>query len=471
MRTPPSGLGIHEEIGVRHGSLVAGRYRLDRPIAGGGMGEVWRGFDLVLERVVAVKLQHRELDASLGGRNRFAREARILAGLRGPGLPEVYDYGEHVSRRWTERFIIMELIEGTPLSTIIQERGPLPPDETMRYVSATAEALAIAHARGVVHRDVKPGNLLIEPGGNLRLVDFGISLADGNARLTSAGDIMGTTSYVSPEQISRNETSGASDLYALGVVAYECLTGRPPFAADAPREVLHMHLHEKPPPLPDHIPAAVAAIVARCLRKEPDERWPTAKALAAVCATARLQPAAVISISDRTGSRRSMRTVTVAAAVLVPALVAGVTMWHPWVPADAPPVAGPFALKSQAAPLDTTAIAVEGFGEPTDPAPASATAPTSVPGTVSASPLSTSSVQGPTATAAVLPNVIGMDAAEARSHLNTQGWAEVQVASTLLFADAQPDGCEIVSQQPEPGRTVGYDQPVEIAYWGLHDCP
>ncbi|GAA2125265.1 serine/threonine protein kinase [Glycomyces algeriensis] len=455
---------------MKSGALVAGRYRLDRPIAAGGMGEVWRGFDLILERAVAVKLQRRGLGSSLGGSDRFAREAKILAGLSGPGLPEVYDYGEHVSRIWTERFIIMELIDGTPLASLIHERGPLTPDETLRHLTAAADALAIAHARGVVHRDIKPSNLLVEPGGNLRIVDFGISLAEGDARLTSADDIMGTTSYVSPEQISRNEASGASDLYALGAVAYECLTGRPPFTADDPREVLHKHLHDAPPPLPEHIPEAVAAIVARCLRKEPDERWPTSDDLAAACASARLRSTAVPPVGVRTGSRRPKRAAIVAAAVLMPALIAGVSMSHPWAPAGTAPPAGPVALRSQAVPLATAAITVKGADEPTQPTPASTAAPTPAPGTVMASPFPTSSAQQPAPTAGLLPNVTGMDAAEARSHLQSQGWADVQVVSTLLFAGAQPDGCEIVSQQPEPGRTVGYDQSVEIAYWGLHDC-
>ncbi|MEU5154145.1 protein kinase [Glycomyces sp. NPDC021274] len=455
---------------MKSGSLVAGRYRLDRPIAAGGMGEVWRGFDLVLERPVAVKLQRRGLGSSLGGGDRFAREAKILAGLSGPGLPEVYDYGEHASRRWTERFIIMELIEGTPLSTLIQERGPLTPDETLRHLTAAADALAIAHARGVVHRDIKPSNLLIEPGGNLRIVDFGISLADGDARLTSADDIMGTTSYVSPEQISRNETSGAADLYALGAVAYECLTGRPPFTADHPREVLYKHLHEEPPPLPDHIPSDAAAVVARCLRKEPDERWPTAKDLAAACATARLQSTVDLP-APPTGSRRPVRAVIVAAAVLLPALITGVTMWHPWIPADGRPEADPVVFRSPGVPPEATAAAVSGIDEPTEPVPAVAAVTTPPSGAVVTSPLPTSSLQQPPQTFDVLPDVTGMDAAEAQAHLNDRGWPDVRIAPTLLFTGAQPEGCEIVSQDPEPGRTVGYDQPVEIAYWGLHDCP
>src|SRR5690606_15967056 len=134
--------------------------------------------------------------------DRFGREARILASLRGPGLVEVYDYGQDSSSGRSVRYIVMELVEGTSLADVLDRRGPLGPEEALRYVAATAEVLAVAHGRGVVHRDVKPANLLIEPDGRLRLVDFGISLTDGAARLTLPGGILGTTSYVAPEQLN-----------------------------------------------------------------------------------------------------------------------------------------------------------------------------------------------------------------------------------------------------------------------------
>ncbi|WP_158299698.1 serine/threonine protein kinase [Glycomyces paridis] len=446
------------------GTLVAGRYRLDGPIATGGMGEVWRGFDMLLERRVAVKVLHRGLDDSPRAQDRFAREAKILAALRGPGLVEVYDCGEDASGRRKLRYIVMELVEGVPLSALLAERGPLPAEETLRYVAAAAEALAVAHGGGVVHRDVKPGNLLVESDGRLRVVDFGISLTDGEARLTSADGIMGTPSYVSPEQLAGREVGGAADLYSLGAVAYECLTGRPPFDAEDPRGIVHSHLYEEPPPLPESVPPAVAAIVARCLRKDPAERWASAAELAAACRRAKRSEEAP---AEARGRRVPRAVYLVAALVLVLAVVA---VWQHWPPsgADAESGAPAVAFRSTERPSGPGVRAAESVDEPSQE-PSVAAGATALPVETTSDP--GGGDESSPAVGGTLPDVVGMDAAEARDHLNELGWTDVRIASTLLFSGPQPQGCEIVSQRPEAGSEADFDEAVDLAYWGLHECP
>ncbi|WP_177154990.1 serine/threonine-protein kinase [Glycomyces harbinensis] len=452
------------------GTLVAGRYRLEDPIAAGGMGEVWRGFDTLLERPVAVKILRSTRHLPREARDRFAREAKTLASVRGPGLVEVYDYGEDTSGRRAVRFIVMELIEGTSLATLIAEHGVLSVEETLRYVAATAATLAVAHRSGIVHRDIKPGNLLVEPDGRLRVVDFGISLADGDDRLTSVGDVLGTLSYISPEQLGGGQVRGTADLYSLGAVAYECLTGRPPFTADDPHGVVYQHLHAQPPPLPDSLPPAVAALVQRCLQKHPEDRWPSASALAAACRAAS-------TAADDTGvpttrlRRRAGPRVFVTSLILVLAVGAVLMLWRPWSPArtDAQSGADTVAAESPSAPVsaDAAPTASEAPSQEASTLPEATTAPAPA----VALPDPGGSVETTAAAGVRLPDVVGMDATEAQAHLHSLGWTDVRIVPTLLFAGAAPEACEIVSQNPEPEAAVEHDHPVEIAYWGLHDCP
>ncbi|GAB3996158.1 serine/threonine protein kinase PknA [Glycomyces albus] len=469
------------------GTLVAGRYRLDRPIAAGGMGEVWRGFDTLLERRVAVKILHRrDSDPDRLG-DRFGREARILASLRGPGLVEVYDYGQDSSGGRPVRYIVMELVEGISLADVLDRRGPLPSEETLRYVAATAAVLDVAHGGGVVHRDIKPANLLIEPDGRLRLVDFGISLTDGGARLTLPGGILGTTSYVSPEQLNGREVGGAADLYSLGAVAYECLAGRPPFVADDQLGVVQMHLYEEPPPLPDGLPPAVVEIVARCLRKDPEQRWPSAAVLAASCrlaADTAALPAAVVAGADRrakdggeaTGRhrRRSWPAVFMIAVLLVLAAIGLLSMRQLVISsgAESQTEAGAAGVdRSTSKPPAPAFASPEATDDPSAEPASSTFEPSTAAETEEESPEPSETSAETAATGEVLPDVLGVDAAEAQQYLNALGWTDVRIVSTLLPGGSQPEGCEVVSQNPKPDRVVGYDHPVKIAYWGLHDCP
>ncbi|MEO3746793.1 protein kinase [Plantactinospora sp. B5E13] len=263
---------------LKPGVLLGNRYRLDERIAGGGMGDVWRGTDEVLGRTVAVKILLPALLDEPGFAERFRGEARTMATINHPGVVDVYDYGSDQQIA----FLVMEYVEGDALSRTLSRVGRLTPARTMALVAQAADALQAAHDKGIVHRDVKPGNLLVRPNGTLVLTDFGIARSDMVGQLTAAGSVLGTASYISPEQAAGAVATPASDVYALGVVAYQCLAGRRPFEGNTPIDIAMKHVRDQPRPLPGDIPPAVRAIVERSMAKDPATRWQSAAELAAV---------------------------------------------------------------------------------------------------------------------------------------------------------------------------------------------
>ncbi|MET8083626.1 protein kinase [Micromonospora sp. NPDC005197] len=260
------------------GVQLGNRYRLDERIASGGMGDVWRGTDQVLGRTVAVKSLLPALLDDPDFAERFRGEARTMATINHPGVVDVYDFGNDQQIA----FLVMEYVEGDALSSTLSRVGRLTPARTMALVAQAADALHAAHEKGIVHRDVKPGNLLVRPNGTLVLTDFGIARSDIVGQLTAAGSVLGTASYISPEQATGQVATPASDVYALGVVAYQCLAGRRPFEGDNPLDIAMRHVRETPRPLPSDIPPQVRAVVERALAKDPAARWPSAAALAGV---------------------------------------------------------------------------------------------------------------------------------------------------------------------------------------------
>jgi serine/threonine-protein kinase len=253
--------------------LLAGRYRLTDRIAAGGMGEVWRGEDNLLNRAVAVKLLPTGRAGDEAFLARFRAEARYAASLSHPGIARVYDYGE--SSEFGGAYLVMELVNGEPLSAILARAGRLSPDATLDIVSQAARALDAAHQAGIVHRDIKPGNLLVAAGGTTKITDFGIATAVAAAQashLTQTGMVMGTAMYVSPEQATGAPVNDASDIYSLGVVAYECLAGHPPFTASEPLAIAYAHKHAPVPSLPPDVPPPVSDLVYHMLAKTPEER-------------------------------------------------------------------------------------------------------------------------------------------------------------------------------------------------------
>jgi serine/threonine protein kinase len=261
---------------LAQGVRLGDRYELQEPVARGGMGEVWRANDPVLGRTVAVKVLLPGLSSDPGFAERFRTEARAMAALSDPSIVEIYDYGQTDG----VAYLVMPFVEGESLHVLLNRVGPLPPREAMIIVAQAANALQQAHRAGIVHRDVKPGNLLIRPDGRLVLTDFGIARGVAAEPLTASDGVMGTAAYLAPEQLSGSPVAPATDVYALGVVAYEFLTGTQPFVADSPVGVALMHTRSEPPPLPDVIAPTVRHVVMRALAKNPEDRWPSAHAMA-----------------------------------------------------------------------------------------------------------------------------------------------------------------------------------------------
>ncbi|WP_157930787.1 serine/threonine-protein kinase [Glycomyces xiaoerkulensis] len=264
------------------------RYRLIERIAVGGMGEVWRAEDTVLERQVAVKALLPALLNEPGFAKRFAAEAKTVAALTHPCIVGVHDYGEApLPSGDSTAYLVMEYVEGRSLYDLISQRGRLDPSELMPIVGAVAEALGHAHDHGVIHRDIKPGNILVrDRDGRAVLTDFGIARSGSSGDLTATGAVMGTASYIAPEQAEGTGVLPASDMYSLGVVAYHGLTGQRPFDAENPIELALHHVRTPAPPLPDDLPAGVRAFVERAMTKDPVQRFGTAAEMASAARAA-----------------------------------------------------------------------------------------------------------------------------------------------------------------------------------------
>jgi serine/threonine protein kinase len=472
------------------GATLGGRYLLVKRVARGGMGEVWRAEDPVLGRIVAVKVLLPRLSGDPDFAARFRAEARAMATLSDPGIVEIYDYGQDGENS----YLVMQFIEGESLHQLLARSGRLDPDHAMTLVAQAATALHEAHRRGIVHRDVKPGNLLLRPDGRLVLTDFGIAHSVAAERLTEVGAIIGTAAYLTPEQVTGEALTPATDVYALGVVAYECLTQHRPFEAESPVAIALMHTHDEPPPLPDEIPTAVRHVVMRALAKHPAERWPDAAAMAeaalrALAAqpdritghlTRALTPAPAVPAPGSDAStpppmpatelapgppRRTVRTglLWLAAAGVMLVVAAGFFLLRPAtigaadasagdqpqvspsdgaVPATAPPDA-----TTVVGPLATPTPIHSGRVSPTTGTPGQTGPPTSPATTPSPSPSSG---------LRTVPDVIGEDEQTARVHLKAAG-----LMATVTYTTASRV-CAVIEQTPTGGTMVKLNSTVNL---------
>ncbi|MBC7442404.1 MAG: serine/threonine-protein kinase [Ramlibacter sp.] len=284
------------------GLTFGGRYELQSRIAIGGMGEVWKSVDLVIGRTVAIKILKDEYLGDPGFLERFRAEARHAALVNHEGIANVFDYGEEDG----SAFLVMELVPGEALSTILEREHVLPTDKVLDIVAQTAAALHAAHAAGLVHRDIKPGNLLITPDGRVKITDFGIARIADQVPLTATGQVMGTVQYLSPEQASGRSASPTTDIYSLGIVAYESLAGRRPFTGESQVAIAMAQINETAPDLPETVSEPVRNLVISCLAKNPAER-----------------PASAAHLSRAAAALR--RGDIAAAAASVPAIMNGVT--------------------------------------------------------------------------------------------------------------------------------------------------
>lgn len=258
------------------GVSFGGRYELISRIAIGGMGEVWEATDHVIGRTVAIKILKDEYMGDPGFLERFRAEARHAALVNHEGIASVFDYGEENG----SAFLVMELVPGEALSTILEREGALPPERSLDIVAQTASALQAAHAAGLVHRDIKPGNLLITPDGRVKITDFGIARIADQVPLTATGQVMGTVQYLSPEQASGHPASPATDIYSLGIVAYEAMAGRRPFTGESQVAIAMAQINEQPPPLSTDIPEPVRNLVMAMIAKKPADRPASAAVVA-----------------------------------------------------------------------------------------------------------------------------------------------------------------------------------------------
>ncbi|TCO64634.1 serine/threonine-protein kinase [Actinocrispum wychmicini] len=292
------------------GQLLANRYRLARRIAVGGMGEVWEAADTRLDRAVAVKVLKPELCGDAEFLHRFRTEARTMSSLNHPGIASVHDYGETAAipdGPQDTAYLVMELVEGEPLAGILARERRINAERALDILEQAGIALQAAHASGYVHRDVKPGNILITPAGVVKLTDFGIAKAADAAPVTRSGMVMGTAHYIAPEQALGHDAEPASDVYSLAVVGYECLAGHRPFLSENAVTVAMMHIRDMPPPLPPDVPPGARAVIDATLVKDPRRRYSNGGEFAAAVAAVRAgrplpTPSGLVMAAAHTGT-------------------------------------------------------------------------------------------------------------------------------------------------------------------------
>ncbi|HEX2068719.1 MAG TPA: Stk1 family PASTA domain-containing Ser/Thr kinase, partial [Actinomycetota bacterium] len=258
--------------------VLGGRYEIGSALGHGGMAEVYLGTDRVLGRQVAVKILSGHFADDESFVARFRREAQSAAALNHPNVVSVFDTGSDDGTH----FIVMEYVQGRTLADVIKDDAPLLPERAVEITESAAAALGFAHREGLVHRDVKPGNIMLTPTGDVKVMDFGIARAISSDSLTQTATVLGTATYFSPEQAQGASVDARSDIYSLGCVLYELVTGHPPFAADSPVTVAYKHVKEDPVPpsrLNADVPASLDAIVLKCLAKNPQNRYQSAAEL------------------------------------------------------------------------------------------------------------------------------------------------------------------------------------------------
>jgi serine/threonine-protein kinase len=280
--------------------LIQDRYRLQEPLGKGGMAEVWSAHDQRLDRLVAIKVLSQQFHDDPEWLVRFFSEAQSVARISHPNVVSVLDFGEYEGRP----YLVMELAPGGSLAEMVGD--PVLPERATEIVAEAAKGAGAAHAGGVIHRDIKPANILISDGGRAELADFGIAAAHGGERLTATGLAIGSPHYVSPEQASGRAATPRSDVYSLGIVLYELLTGKRPFEGDNATAIAIAHVEQKPEPPSGHVPGldpALDALVLRCLAKDPDARFDNGAELAAALENPNLVAATTVGASaDLDGS-------------------------------------------------------------------------------------------------------------------------------------------------------------------------
>ena len=269
---------------------ILGRYSLGEPIGSGGMGTVYEGYDQVLGRPVAIKSLHEQFSADTAVLERFKREAKIAAPLSHRGIAQVYDFAVENG----SSYIVMELLDGKDLHHLLAEQGALPPEQAIALVAEAADAVSHAHAAGVVHRDLKPGNIFLTTDGHVKVTDFGIAWSSAHAHMTGTKEMIGTPLYLSPQQVSGERATASSDIYALGCVLFQLVTGTPPYEGDTPVAIALAHRHQSVPSassIAPQVSAGLDAVISKAMQKDPSARFATASEMAAALRGLMKEPA------------------------------------------------------------------------------------------------------------------------------------------------------------------------------------
>lgn len=445
------------------GTVIADRYRLGRRIAIGGMGEVWEAEDSRLGRTVAVKILKAELSGDPEFLHRFRTEARTAGSLNNQGITAVHDYGE-TTTEWTTAhgvqqvptaYLVMELVRGEPLAQILSVHGRLGVDYTLDILEQCGHALEAAHQRGLVHRDVKPGNILVTPNGQVKITDFGIAKAVDAAPVTRSGMVMGTAHYIAPEQAGGGDAGPASDVYSLGVVGYECLAGRRPYLSDNAVTVAMMHIRDPLPPLPGDVPPVVRQLIEATLEKDPRRRYATGWEFAnAVAAVRRGDPLPLPGQATTETINPSTRVATAAVREPSPPRGQPPQRREPEPPRKRGPWRALAAIVAVLAVLVIAAVLLMNNTQTSSPPPAAAT-PTAAPSTTS-SPPSTRSSRTTTSTSETTSgntvsvsnlSYVGRSAETASAGLRSEGLSPV-VRTPLGGEPDNEANCRVIQVSP-----------------------
>ena len=429
------------------GQLYGGRYKLISRIAIGGMGEVWQAQDEVILRDVAIKILKQEYMGDPGFLERFRTEARHAAMVNHEGIANVYDYGEDGG----SAYLVMELVPGDSLARILEVEKSLSDERVLDIIAQTSRALYEAHQAGLVHRDVKPGNLLITPDGHVKITDFGIARVADQVGLTATGQVMGTVQYLAPEQATGKPATPSTDIYSLGIVAYEALAGKRPFTGESQMEIAMAQINKTPPVLPGNVDARVANLVMSCLAKKPNQRPESALALAK-------RAEALMSNAPR----QTAATTMIQQAPEVTDRTAVIELAPDTNPTQKPPVVWPWFVLIGA--LAATAISVVvaiifTSMQPTLPTWSQSPYPSSSGGTSSPGPSGASVV-------VLLADVDGLNVAEVSAALSAKGLLVTAVAGDVVAAG---DERVMTVYDASPLGTLAAGSEIVITYYVADD--
>jgi serine/threonine-protein kinase len=425
------------------GQLYGGRYKLITRIAIGGMGEVWQAHDEVILRDVAIKILKQEYMGDPGFLERFRTEARHAAMVNHEGIANVYDYGEDGG----SAYLVMELVPGDSLARILEVEKSLSDERVLDIIAQTARALYEAHEAGLVHRDVKPGNLLITPDGQLKITDFGIARVADQVGLTATGQVMGTVQYLSPEQATGKPATPSTDIYSLGIVAYEALAGKRPFTGESQMEIAMAQINKTPPPLPSTVDSRVSNLVMSCLAKKPNQRPETALALAkraeSLMKSAPRQTAATQVIQQPKGVSDSTAIIEISSDTN---------------PTQKPPIVWPWFVLIGALALTAISVVVAiviGSLQPQLPTWSQSPYPSSTGGTSSPGPSGVPVV-------VLLTDVQGKNVADVSAELSAKGLLVTTIAGEVL-PEGDPRLMTVYDATPLGTLTAGTE--VQITYY------